>query len=158
MPSFETIRAVPYSPQQMYALIADVERYPEFLPMCEALTVRSSRERDGVTVLVADMSVGYKAIRETFTSQVVLKPAENAIDTKYLDGPFKHLDNRWRFLPRADGGCDVSFFIDYAFRSRVLGALMGSVFDRAFRMFAEAFERRADAIYGGKVEAERMTL
>jgi coenzyme Q-binding protein COQ10 len=149
MPSFETKRTVPYTPEQMFALVADVEKYPEFLPMCEALTIRSRKERDGVAVLVADMSVGYKAIRETFTSQVVLKPAENAIDAKYLDGPFRYLDNRWRFLPGGDGGCEIHFFIDYAFRSRVLGALMGSVFERAFRLFTEAFERRADAIYGG---------
>jgi coenzyme Q-binding protein COQ10 len=153
MPSFETKRTVPYTPEQMFALVADVEKYPEFLPMCEALTIRSRKERDGVAVLVADMSVGYKAIRETFTSQVVLKPAENAIDAKYLDGPFRYLDNRWRFLPGGDGGCEIHFFIDYAFRSRVLGALMGSVFERAFRLFTEAFERRADAIYGGKEAA-----
>jgi len=156
MPQFETKRPVSYTPEQMFALVADVEKYPEFLPMCEALTVRSSKERDGVTVLVANMSVGYKAIRETFTSQVVLKPAENAIDAKYLDGPFRYLDNRWRFLPRPDGGCDISFFIDYAFRNRVLGALMGSIFDRAFRLFAEAFERRADVIYGGGETTARL--
>lgn len=147
MPSYETTRIVRHSPAQMFALVADVERYPEFLPMCEALTVRQRRERDGVTLLVADMTVGYKAIRETFTSQVVLKPGEDRIDVKYLDGPFRYLNNVWRFEKRADGGTDVVFFIDYEFRSRVLGALMGAMFDRAFRMFAEAFEKRADAIY-----------
>lgn len=132
----------------MFALVADVERYPEFLPMCEALTVRSRREGDGITVLTADMTVGYKALRETFTSQVTLRPAENRIDVKYLEGPFRYLENRWDFEPTAGGGTDIRFFIDYEFKSRILGALMGSMFDRAFRMFADAFKRRADTIYG----------
>ncbi|QCI97834.1 type II toxin-antitoxin system RatA family toxin [Agrobacterium larrymoorei] len=147
MPHFETRRLVKHSPDRMYALVADVEKYPEFLPLCEGLTVRSRKERDGKSLLVADMTVGYKAIRETFTTQVLLKPEEHAIDVKYLDGPFKYLDNRWRFEPAPDGGCSVYFFIDYEFKSRLLGAVMGSMFDRAFRMFAEAFEARADRIY-----------
>ena len=148
MPQYETVRPVRHPPEKMFALVADVERYPEFLPMCEALTVRSRRERDGVTLLVADMTVGYKAIRETFTSQVVLKPAENQIDVKYVDGPFKYLSNIWRFEAVGEGATNVHFFIDYEFKSRVLGALMGAMFDRAFRMFTDAFEKRADAIYG----------
>ena len=148
MPKYDTTRQVAHTPEQMFALVADVERYPEFLPMCEALTVRSRREKDGVTLLVADMTVGYKAIRETFTSQVVLKAEESRIDVKYIDGPFKYLSNIWTFEPRADGGTDVRFFIDYEFKSRILGALMGAMFDRAFKMFAGAFEKRADAIYG----------
>lgn len=147
MPHFETRRLVKHSPDRMYALVADVEKYPEFLPLCEGLTVRSRKERDGKSLLVADMTVGYKAIRETFTTQVLLKPEEHAIDVKYLDGPFKYLDNRWRFEPAPDGCCSVYFFIDYEFKSRLLGAVMGSMFDRAFRMFAEAFEARADRIY-----------
>jgi coenzyme Q-binding protein COQ10 len=150
MPKFQTDRPVAHSAEDMFALVADVERYPEFVPMCEALTVRTRRERDGVTVLVADMSIGYRAIRETFTSQVVLKPAERAIDVKYLDGPFKYLDNRWRFEPAGEGRSVVHFYIDYEFKSRILGAMMGAVFDRAFRMFAEAFEKRADTVYGVK--------
>ncbi len=148
MPQFETSRSVPHSAERMFALVADVERYPEFLPLCEALTVRSRKEREGRTLLVADMTVGYRAIRETFTSQVHLKPDENTIDVSYIDGPFKFLSNQWRFEPVATGGSIVKFFIDYEFKSRVLGALMGAMFDRAFRMFAEAFEKRADAIYG----------
>ncbi|MEJ8308931.1 type II toxin-antitoxin system RatA family toxin [Agrobacterium larrymoorei] len=147
MPQFETRRLVNHSPDRMYDLVADVEKYPEFLPLCDGLTVRSKKERDGKTLLVADMTVGYKAIRETFTTQVLLKPEERAIDVKYLDGPFRYLDNRWRFEPTDDGGCSVYFFIDYEFKNRLLGALMGSMFDRAFRMFAEAFEARADRIY-----------
>jgi len=146
MPKFETHRPVKHSPEQMYALVADIEKYPQFLPLCEALTIRSRTERDGKTLLIADMTVGYKAIRETFTTQVLLNPAELAIDVKYIEGPFKYLDNRWRFQP-APSGSVVDFFIDYEFKSRILGALMGSMFDRAFRMFAEAFEARADKVY-----------
>lgn len=147
MPKFEATRRVAYTPEQMFALVADVETYPKFLPLCEALTVRSRKERDGRTLLVADMSIGYKAIRETFTTQVLLKPDESAIDVKYINGPFKYLSNVWRFEP-AEGGCDVRFFIDYEFKSCILGAVMGTMFDRAFRMFSEAFEKRAGVIYG----------
>ncbi len=98
-------------------------------------------------MLVADMTVGYKQIRETFTTQVLLKPEDRIIEVKYLDGPFRYLENRWTFAPRDDGGCDVHFFIDYEFRRRLLGALMGSMFDRAFKRFTAAFEERADKLY-----------
>jgi Oligoketide cyclase/lipid transport protein len=148
MPKYETIRRVNHTPEQMFDLVAAVEQYPEFLPWCEGLTVRSRKVRDGVTILIADMTVGYKALRETFTSQVVLKPAERVIDVRYIDGPFKYLQNRWRFEPAGEGQTDIHFFIDYEFKSRMLGMLMGAMFDRAFKMFAEAFESRADAIYG----------
>ncbi len=148
MPKFETRRIVKHAPDRMYALVADIERYPEFVPLCEALSIQSRKERDGKELLIANMSVGYKAIRETFATQVLLKPDERAIDVKYIEGPFKYLDNRWRFEETSDGGCTVHFFIDYEFKSRILGALMGSMFDRAFRMFTEAFEARADKIYG----------
>lgn len=148
MPQFSTVRKVRHAPDKMFALVADIEQYPKFLPLCEALSIRSRRERDGLTVLVADMSVGYKAIRETFTSQVILKPAENVIDVKYLDGPFRYLTNRWEFRATLEGGSEIHFFIDYEFKNRILGAMMGAMFDRAFRMFSEAFEKRADAVYG----------
>lgn len=147
MPQFETSRPVPHSPEQMFDLVADIERYPEFLPLCEGLTVRSRKERDGKVLLVADMTIGYKAIRETFTTQVLLNRAALAIDVKYIDGPFRYLDNRWRFHPVGEGACDVHFFIDYEFRNRLLGSIMGAMFERAFRMFAEAFEARAVKIY-----------
>ncbi|TGP52649.1 type II toxin-antitoxin system RatA family toxin [bacterium M00.F.Ca.ET.230.01.1.1] len=149
MPKFEATRHVAHTADEMFALVADIEAYPQFLPLCESLAVRSRKERDGRTILVADMSIGYKAIRETFTTQVLLNPAEHAIDVKYIDGPFKYLSNIWRFDP-ADNGCEVHFFIDYEFKSRILGAVMGTMFDRAFRMFSEAFEKRADVIYGAK--------
>ena len=132
----------------MFDLVADVERYPEFLPLCEATSIRESKERDGKTLLIVEMTVGYKAIRETFVTQDLLKPDELQIDVKYLDGPFKYLDNKWSFEPHGESGCQVRFYIDYEFKSRMLGMLMGSMFDRAFRMFSEAFEKRAQAIYG----------
>ncbi|MDP2121487.1 MAG: type II toxin-antitoxin system RatA family toxin [Hoeflea sp.] len=148
MPTYETTRIVPHSPRQMFDLVADVERYPEFLPLCEATSIRERKERDGKTLLIVEMTVGYKAIRETFATQDLLKPDELEIDVKYLDGPFKYLDNKWSFETHGEGGCQVRFFIDYEFKSRMLGMLMGSMFDRAFRMFSEAFEKRAQAIYG----------
>jgi coenzyme Q-binding protein COQ10 len=147
MPKFETTRTVAHSPREMFDLVADVERYPEFLPLCRALTVRSRREKGDKTLLVADMTVAYKMISETFASQVLLKPAEDRIDVTYVDGPFKYLDNRWAF-EKVPGGCSVRFFIDYEFKSRALGLLVGSMFDYAFRRFTTAFEERADAIYG----------
>ncbi len=149
MPKFDTTRPVVHRAEQMFDLVADVESYPQFLPMCESLKVRSRRERDGKTLLIADMTVGYKLIRETFTSQVLLKPDEKVIETKYIDGPFRYLDNKWQFVPLANPEhSEVKFYIDYEFKSRTLGFLMGSMFDIAFRKFTEAFEKRADQIYG----------
>ena len=149
MPQFETTRRVAHAAPDMFALVADVEKYPEFLPLCEALSIRSRKERDGKTLLIADMTVGYKLIRETFTSQVLLKKDENVIEVKYVDGPFRYLDNRWTFRPVGDGSeCDVEFFIDYEFKSRTLGLLMGTMFDLAFKKFSDAFEKRANEIYG----------
>ncbi len=148
MPSFRSTRQVSHSPAQMFDLVADVERYPEFLPLCESLRVmRRSQSGEGVETLVASMSVGYKAIRESFTSRVTLDRPRMRILVEYVDGPFKYLENRWNFKPGA-AGCEVEFFINYEFRSFALSVLMGSVFDRAFRKFAEAFEQRADVIYG----------
>lgn len=135
----------------MYALVADVEKYPEFLPLCEGLIVKSSKERETKTLLIADMIIGYKAIRETFTSQVLMDPAATIIDVSYLDGPFKYLNNRWTFTPTGNNSCKVGFFIDYEFKSRMLGILMGSMFDIAFRKFTKAFEDRADVVYGKPV-------
>jgi coenzyme Q-binding protein COQ10 len=155
MPQFQTTRPANHTADEMFALVADVEKYPQFLPLCEALIVRSRKEREGRTLLVADMSIGYKAIRETFTTQVFLKPDEYAIEVKYIDGPFKYLNNVWRFEDRGNGRSEVDFFIDYEFKSRILGALMGSMFDRAFRMFTDAFEKRADLIYGTGKAADR---
>ncbi|SEE22183.1 coenzyme Q-binding protein COQ10 [Rhizobiales bacterium GAS188] len=148
MPSFRTTRRVKHTPQQMFDLVADVEKYPLFLPLCEGLKVRSRAGGEGGReILIANMTVGYKAIHETFTSKVALDRTTLKIAVSYLDGPFRALDNLWSFKP--DGqGCVVEFFISYEFKSRTLGMLMGAVFDRAFRKFSEAFERRAEAVYG----------
>lgn len=152
MPKFATERRVGHSADDMFALVADVEAYPQFVPLCERLTVRKrSSEDGGREILVADMTVGYKAIRETFTTRVALDPQARIIHAQYLDGPFSHLDNRWSFAPVDDRACTVSFSIDYDFRSRILAAMMGAVFDRAFRKFATAFEERADKVYGAAV-------
>jgi coenzyme Q-binding protein COQ10 len=132
----------------MFDLVADVERYPEFLPLCESLRViRRTQSGEGIETLVASMGVGYKAIRENFTSRVTLDRPRMRILVEYVDGPFKYLENRWTFKP-APAGCTVEFYINYEFRSFALSLLMGSVFDKAFRKFAEAFEQRADEIYG----------
>ena len=154
MPQFRTTRRVRHSAADMFALVADVERYPEFVPLCQHLKVRRRAESgDGVEVLTATMTVAYKLIQETFTSQVTLDRPQLTIDVEYLDGPFSHLDNRWRFHPRGEDACEVEFFIAYEFRSRTLGFVMGAVFEAAFRRVSEAFERRADAIYGARQQA-----
>jgi coenzyme Q-binding protein COQ10 len=155
MPSFRTTRRVPFTPRQMFDLVADVERYPEFLPLCEALVVRS-REGDG-GALIADMTVGYKAIRETFTSHVELDPARcgvTAAGVPGMMGPFRRLENRWEFRA-APGGCEVDFFIAYEFTSAMLQVLVGALFDRAFRRYTRAFEERAEAVYGTGASAAR---
>jgi coenzyme Q-binding protein COQ10 len=158
MPSFRTTHHVPFTPSQMFALVADVERYPEFLPLCEALVVRS-RGREGDTqVLIADMTAGYGAIRETFTSKVTVDAAGltvRAQGTADSAGPFSRLDNRWEFRAGASGGCEVDFFIAYDFRSRMLQMLVGALFERAFRRYTRAFEERAHAIYGAEPNAAR---
>ena len=132
----------------MFDLVADVEKYPQVVPLCSALTVKTRAEKDGRTVLVADMTVAYKVIRETFTSRVTLDRQSLTILVEYLDGPFKRMQNRWTFYSVETKVCDVEFFIDYEFRSRTLAMLMGAMFDAAFRRFAVAFEQRADEIYG----------
>lgn len=148
MPAFAKVHPVRHTAQDMFDLVADIEQYPEFVPLCEALDVRSRREKGGRIILIADMSVGYRAIRETFTSQVLLNPAALEIHAKYLDGPFRYLDNHWSFSNTGPQSCNVHFSIDYEFKSRVLAVLMGSMFERAFARFTRAFEERADAIYG----------
>ncbi len=148
MPRFRTTRRVRHSAGAMFDLVADIERYPEFVPLCQSLRIRRRTQNDeGAVVLVADMTVAYKLIRETFTSQVTLDRADLEILVEYLDGPFSHLENRWVFKPLGEQACEIAFFISYEFRSRTLGFLMGAMFETAFRRFAEAFERRADQIH-----------
>ncbi len=148
MPSFRTTRRVRHSPVQMFQLVADVEKYPEFLPLCEGLRVRRRVQsgEGGIETLVAEMSVGYKAIHETFTTRVTLDEPRLRILVEYVEGPFSYLENRWTFRPDPVG-CAVEFYITYEFKSFALRMLMGAMFERAFGKFAEAFEERADAIY-----------
>jgi coenzyme Q-binding protein COQ10 len=149
MPEFSTRRRVRHSASDMFDLVADVERYPQFVPLCSAMKLRSRTERpDGKVVIVAEMTVAYKLIRETFRSRATLDRAGLRILVEYLDGPFSRMENRWEFAVVEDKLCDVRFFIAYEFRSRMLGMLMGAMFDTAFRRFAVAFEKRADEIYG----------
>ena len=151
MPEFSTTRRVRHNASDMFDLVADVERYPEFVPLCNALKVRSRKETpEGIVTIVADMTVAYKLIRETFRSRVTLDRANLHILVEYLDGPFSRMENRWEFHPVQDRLCDVKFFISYEFRSRVLGMLMGTMFETAFRRFSVAFEKRADVVYGRK--------
>jgi len=133
----------------MFDLVADVERYPEFVPLCSALKVRRRNvQGDGTEVIVADMTVSFKLVKETFTSEVTLDRANRKILVRYLQGPFSSLENRWTFEPKSDEACDVGFFIAYEFKSRMLATLMGSMFDAAFTRFSAAFEKRADKVYG----------
>ena len=132
----------------MFALVSDMESYPQFVPLCTGLRVRRrDRRDDGVEIAVSEMEVGYRAIRERFTTRVVLDEAKNEINVEYIDGPFSYLRNRWRFREVGEKAADVEFFIDYEFRSRTLGVLMGAMFDSAFHKFSQAFEERADKIY-----------
>ena len=148
MPQFSTTRQVRHAAADMFDLVADVERYPQFVPLCKALKVRQHiEEPEGVEILVADMTIAYKLVRESFTSRVTLDRPNLQILVEYLEGPFSHLENRWTFHPTGERACEVRFFISYEFRSRMLGMLMGSMFDLAFRRFALAFERRADVVY-----------
>jgi coenzyme Q-binding protein COQ10 len=148
MPQFSTTRPVRHSAAEMFDLVADVERYPEFVPLCRGLKVRKRiPEPEGVEVLVADMTVAYKLVRESFASRVTLDRPNLQILVEYIEGPFSQLENRWTFHPTGERSCEVEFFISYEFRSRALGLLMGAMFDAAFRRFATAFERRADVIY-----------
>lgn len=157
MPKFETTRLVAYSAQQMYQIVADVEAYPQFLPLCEGLQVESRETAGDTTTIIATMSVGYKTIRESFRTRVTLTPAGPGILVEYLDGPFSRLVNRWRFVPAGHVtglGSEVHFYIDYEFRSIVLSMLMGALFDKAFRRFSAAFEDRAKAVYGPVLPAQ----
>jgi coenzyme Q-binding protein COQ10 len=148
MPQFATTRRVRHPAADMFDLVADVERYPEFVPLCRALKVRRRiPEPEGVEILVADMTVAYRFVRETFTSRVTLDRPNLQILVEYLEGPFRRMENRWLFHPTGERTCEVEFFISYEFRSRTLGLLMGTMFEAAFRRFAAAFERRADVVY-----------
>ena len=139
-------RVVPYSADQMFDLVADVARYPEFLPWVTAARIRT-RDSEG---FVADVLVGFKSFREKFTSRVVLNKPKRVIIAEYLEGPFKHLTNKWHFEPNANGGCTIDFDIDFEFKVRLLKKLIGSLFDRAVMKMTDAFETRAAQLYGSE--------
>jgi len=142
MPTFAEERHLPYSQQQLFDLVADVERYPEFLPWCTACRI-IKRENQ---LIEADLLVGFKMLRERFTSRVTLN-APNSIQVQYLDGPFRYLNNHWIFKP-TENGCVIDFFIDFEFRSRLFQRLIGPLFTEAVRRMVSAFDNRALALYG----------
>jgi len=142
MPGIRETRRMPYTAEQMFDLVGDVGRYPEFLPWVIATRVRSETE----TEMVADMLVGFKALKEKFTSRVVKQRPEEICVT-YVDGPLRDLDNTWRFRP-VEGGCEIDFAVDFAFRNPLFEKIAGQYFDRAFRKMVSAFEERAAVLYG----------
>ena len=143
MPGIRETRRLPYSAEQMFDLVADVARYPEFLPWVAATRVRSD---DGAEML-ADMLVGFKALREKFTSRVI-KHRPDRLEVIYIDGPMRDLDNLWHFRPLPGGGCEIDFCVEFSFKNKMFEMLAGQYFDRAFRKMVAAFETRADALYG----------
>jgi coenzyme Q-binding protein COQ10 len=147
MAAHEQTRDVPYRPDDMFALVAGVDRYPEFLPWCNGARIRRRDKQGENEVLVADLIVSYKVFREQFTSRVTLNPAERRIDVAYVQGPFKYLHNNWHFEALPGGGTRIHFFIDFEFRSATLEKMIGAVFSRAFAKMMQAFIDRAEALY-----------
>ena len=149
MPSFSSKRRVRHTAPQMFDLVADVERYPEFVPLCQSLKIRQrTPQAEGTEIVIADMTVSFKLVREAFTSRVTLDRPNLKIMVEYLKGPFSNLENRWTFEPKSETECEVGFYLAYEFKSRMLAMLMGAMFDTAFQRFASAFEKRADVVYG----------
>ena len=149
MPQFTTKRRVRHAAADMFDLVADIEKYPEFVPMCSGMRVRSTAEKgEGLVVMVATMMVSYKLIHQSYTSRATLDKPNLKILVEYLDGPFRHMQNRWTFRAIGPDTCEVEFFIDYEFKSRALSMLVGAVFEAVFRRMAAAFETRADEVYG----------
>ncbi len=144
MPTHAEKRTVPYSPEQMFDLVADVEQYPDFLPWCVACRIR---RREGPDAFVADLVIGFKVFRERFTSRVGLD-RPNSVDVVYHEGPFRHLTNHWTFEPDDHGNCIIDFYIDFEFRSRTLQKLIGKLFNEAVQRMVNAFEKRARSLYG----------
>ena len=143
MPTHAEQRHLPYTPEQLFDLVSKVERYPEFLPWCKAARIT---KRDG-DVFWADLVIAFKVFRERFSSKVTLVPKEG-VDVEYINGPFRYLNNHWRFLPADDGGCIVDFYVDFEFRSRMLQSLIGMLFNEAVQRMVAAFETRAAQLYG----------
>ncbi|XDA96709.1 type II toxin-antitoxin system RatA family toxin [Sulfitobacter sp. LCG007] len=148
MPTHSETRILPYTAEQMYTLVADVQDYPEFLPWCAAARVLTREPEGNTEIMTADLVISFKVFREKFTSRVVLDPGNRRIETEYLDGPFRYMRSDWQFKD-VDGGCEVSFFVDFAFRNMILQKLIGVVFNEAMMRIVRAFEARAAALYGG---------
>lgn len=148
MPTHSETRHLPYTAQQMYDLVADVGQYPEFLPWCSAARIRATSELESSTVLEADLVISFKVFREKFASRVTLYPSVLVIDTEYLDGPFRYMKSNWAFAEAEDGGCEISFFVDFEFRNAILQGIIGVVFNEAMQRIVRAFERRAAELYG----------
>ena len=147
MPRHSETKPLPYSAQQMYDLVADVGKYPEFLPWCAAARIRSREDRGDHEVMEADLVISFKVFRERFGSRVTLWPQDMRIETEYLDGPFRYMKSDWSFKD-TDTGCDVSFFVDFEFKNAVLQGIIGVVFNEAMQRIVRAFESRAAQLYG----------
>jgi coenzyme Q-binding protein COQ10 len=145
MPTHAEKKVLAYTPEQLFEMVADVRRYPEFLPWCVGARVLSRSDKE----VIADLTIGFKMFRESFRSQVALE-RPNHIHVQYLNGPFRYLNNHWRFLPHPQG-TEVRFFVDFEFRSRLLQAVIGTVFEQAVGLMVRAFERRAMILYGRNV-------
>lgn len=147
MPTHSETRVLPYTAQQMYDLVADVANYPRFLPWTAAARIRSVDDMGDRKVMLADLVISFKVFRERFGSRVTLWHAQMRIDTEYLDGPFSHMESRWSFA-EAPGGCEVSFFVDFEFRNKLLQGAATVFFNEAMQRVVRAFERRAKELYG----------
>ena len=148
MPRHAETKTLPYRADQMFALVADVARYPEFLPWTAAARIRSRSAIDGGELMAADLVISFKVFRERFGSRVTLLPGQNRILTEYIDGPFKHLKSVWTFADRPEGGCEVGFEVDFEFRNAILAGIIGLVFNEAMQRVVRAFEARAKVLYG----------
>ncbi len=146
MPTHAEKRILPYTPKQLYDMVADIECYPEFLPWCLATRVRKHEGNE----ILSDMVIGFKMFRERFTTRVTLNPEQNRIDVAYAEGPFKYLNNHWVFVDRPEG-CEIDFYVDFEFRSRLLQKAVGVLFGEAVRRMVGAFETRARTLYGPPV-------
>ena len=146
MPTHQETKNLPYSAEQMYSLVADVAAYPEFLPWCSAARLRSNVLGGSREILEADLVISFKVFRERFGSRVTLWPADLKIDTEYLDGPFKYMVSNWAFR-NVEGGCEVTFFVDFEFKNAILQGIIGVVFNEAMQRVVRAFERRAADLF-----------
>ena len=151
MPSHKEKRVLPYTPEQLFTLVGDLETYPEFLPWCIAARNRKREDGEGSSIIWSDLVVGFKLIRERFTSKVTLTPGDETsdarIDVEYVDGPLKFLRNHWIFVPHEDGACEIDFYVEFEFRSRIFEKMIGALFHEAVSRMVGAFEKRAAELY-----------